>query len=1259
MKNKHLTTSPSLYGVILASVLALTTFCQGAALLTLDKLNGYVGVLGGAATFTSSDRSHTGKPGDYAMDFTTAGTGNVTITNATFLNQASSNDVMTFSVWVYRYDINSSSCFWALSPSSNNGQRGFQAHTPWSDDNIYFDTAGCCDGSLQRINASISTFPGYSGNDTWWNQWHHLVFIKNLADKQIWIDGQLFLEGNNTSPLPTDFTSLALGNDGQGANFMHGMVDDFAVYSTALSSASIGLLFSGTSPTNLPGEKILAYWDFNDPPVIGAPIGSPVGFTIPANDVGTSVLDTNTISLALNGTTVTPSSVTLSGSTVLINYLLPNPPFPSGSTQTTSLTIKDKGGNTFSGNGTFIVSPFGTIPASFSAPAGGVDTTKGGFNVKTFVADLPYGLENTTYRAEAQVDGILGNFLFATNIPNVAVPGPNADGSYTETQWINYNITHDGTGEAGDFRAPNFPDSGFPGMPGNAVVESDPNANSAAEVTAFLDLKAGLNRMIVNSDDGFRVTAGPNYRDALSVKVGEFSGGRGASDTSFDFFVQSDGIYPFRLIWENGGGGANLEWIFVDLATGKKVLINNLTNVGAVVKAYYSGGGRAWISSISPYVNGVDIAPSAPIQLTITDGKTTVASTAVKLNLDGTDVTATSTKSGNVTTVKYTPPTPLAMGPHTATVTYTESDGTVRTGPWKFSTQGPLTSGFVRQDIYRDGGGDEHAVITRTDPAETHYLTSWATPDDEQGDNYTERLFAWFTPDETTDYVFFISSDDHSELYISPDRNPVNYALLAREPQWNNSRNWVNTDRRDGTNPENRTDLNNLSPGPLHLTKGQHYFLITPHQEGGGGDHVDLLVMKAADVTAPAGGGSGEPVNGEPASGGSRFGLYELFPPVIVSETPAPGGNSSLQPNLHIVLTSGSFPMDNSSIQLFLNGADVTAASTITATTNPPGADVFYSYPILPPGTNTVKLIVADKASPPNVRTEQYTFITQPLNSLDIGLGTLPGSGDATKPGFRYKIVQTADARDNSNLQLEVELAGGYGANIADETGVGTDGYFILTNVINLDIADSSGNPQVNGDFNAPDHPDILFPGLPGTTGSTDNPAAEFLTYVEFPTAGYYAMGVNSDDGFRVSSATNQDYPVNLVTIKSPANLAQNLVGIESGFAPALPQLADVGPITGNVVAMDPPDDSAAVNNAAALKGNIALIDRGAVTFAQMVKDSQAAGAIGVIVADQQTDPQRIIVMGGGAGPGISLPAVMINYASGQILHTALAGGTT
>jgi hypothetical protein len=194
----------------------------------------------------------------------------VFVPDASWLNALTAADEMSFSIWIKRYDINASSAFWAASPSSNNSERGWQAHVPWSDNTIYFDTAGCCGADTQRINASITTLPSYTavGDDSWWtNNWRHFVFSKKADVKQIWVDGELLTSGSNTSPLPTDITTLVLGGDNTiTGNNMHGQIDDFAVFGTALAEADVKKLATGTAPTALAAStKIAAYWDFNAP----------------------------------------------------------------------------------------------------------------------------------------------------------------------------------------------------------------------------------------------------------------------------------------------------------------------------------------------------------------------------------------------------------------------------------------------------------------------------------------------------------------------------------------------------------------------------------------------------------------------------------------------------------------------------------------------------------------------------------------------------------------------------------------------------------------------------------------------------------------------------------------------------------------------------------------------------------------------------------------------------------------------------------
>ncbi|MBE7503495.1 MAG: discoidin domain-containing protein [Verrucomicrobiales bacterium] len=229
----------------------------------LDKVNGYAAILLGAAQQTADQGGHTGAAGDLALDTgVVAGVGYVA--DASFLNAATADDTLSVAFFLKLRSVRAGSAFWANSPSSNNGTRGYQAHVPWSDSTIYFDSSGCCGADTQRINLNIDQFLGYSGDASWWQQWHHFAFVKDGAEKRIYINGQLFHSGGG-DPLKTDFTSLLMGGGPSATeNRMDGFLDDFVIYNGALTQAQANSLSTGAAPSSIAG--LIAHWDYNDQP---------------------------------------------------------------------------------------------------------------------------------------------------------------------------------------------------------------------------------------------------------------------------------------------------------------------------------------------------------------------------------------------------------------------------------------------------------------------------------------------------------------------------------------------------------------------------------------------------------------------------------------------------------------------------------------------------------------------------------------------------------------------------------------------------------------------------------------------------------------------------------------------------------------------------------------------------------------------------------------------------------------------------------
>ena len=274
-------------------------------------------------------------------------------------------------------------------------------------------------------------------------------------------------------------------------------------------------------------------------PLASAPTGTIVTpnpiITVQMWDGIDAQVDTNTITMTLNATNVTPTITQTNGVTT-VQYA--SSVLPSGSTNTVVVTFADNSASptTQTDQFSFVVASYPALPANSVATA---DTTKPGFTQRIFQGGT------ATVGSIAAAENLLGGFLIN---PTNAVPFPNTaqtntDGTWTfvQTNVLNYNIF--APTAAGDFPG----DVQYPGLPGT----NGSTINFALEAITYLYLTPGAYTFGVNSDDGFQLTSG-------AVQVGVFDAGRGAADTLFSFVVTQTGYYPFRLVYFQGGGGASL-----------------------------------------------------------------------------------------------------------------------------------------------------------------------------------------------------------------------------------------------------------------------------------------------------------------------------------------------------------------------------------------------------------------------------------------------------------------------------------------------------------------------------------------------------------------------------------------------------------------------------------------------------------------------------------------------------------------------------
>ncbi len=400
----------------------------------------------------------------------------------------------------------------------------------------------------------------------------------------------------------------------------------------------------------------------------------PEGFSFRVNNLGGSICDASSAKLYIDGTSV-PLTTTPKTDATDFTYTRPTP-FPPGSEHTYIVEVKDTRGNTVTDSASFKTTTYALLTADLKVTP---DTSKRGFIWRVH-QNSAFQANNSTRPLE-QLAGLLGQNLADPSAQGVALaPGTAGANNRLAIQFeigTTINMSPNG-GTFGDFTI----DDVMPGIPG-----SDPNSDGtdgiAGEVVTYIDLPVGKHTLAVRSDDGFRTTAG-NIADVFLAQTAADSAGAVAS-TTFSVYVQDAGVYPFRTVWEEGGGDAYLEWSSV-LADGTtKVLLNDTDNGGWRTYRAVTSKGPTAITFVSPSPGATGVAFDAPVVAMIQDGQSAVDTGSVKLTLDGAELSVQPTKVGDVTTINYQPAAFFASGSqHTVGIAYT-SGGVPRSQSWQFT----------------------------------------------------------------------------------------------------------------------------------------------------------------------------------------------------------------------------------------------------------------------------------------------------------------------------------------------------------------------------------------------------------------------------------------------------------------------------------------------------------------------------------------------------------------------------------------------
>ena len=854
------------------NLVAYWNFDNGAEIdddaVIIDEVAGIEGLIEGTILSTEG---RTGEDGDNAIDLGEEPDGQIIIEAIEdedfFLKPASDFDKLTVSFWQKLHKVQNSSTFWFGAPSAGANNRNAQAHVPWGNNAIYFDTAGCCNGGTQRIQK------GWSAAE--FLKWQHYTFVKDGPNKRIYINGNLWHQGRNTLPLKSDWSMATIGAEQGGGNKTPGILDDFAVFASVLTDDEIKKLAAGTKPGALEDRT------YTFPRVVNF-AGTMGGFSLNINDItrGDAIkANPDTVSATLDGEKV-ELIVSKNGNVTSVEHSTAAPLAP-GSSHTVVLTFADTAGNEGTSDFSFDVSSYGLIKASFAISEADVDKSNPGWLVNTTQISSGQGVGNihgnSTALAEKQIDG--GFIDASTEEPYLNEADPDSFEGwsyyYLTSEVINFN--QDAPNNVGNFTSANgYEDLEIPGIPG----WGDSTDGIASEFLTYAYLEKGPYTFGVNSDDGFKFSSGADFKDSSAV-LGGFNGGRGANDTTFQTYVEADGYYPIRVVWYEGGGGANVEVFHID-SGGNKILLGDPDNENAI-KCYAVGGvpleettmerpstGRSYLVSISP-ADGEKLVKSPTVQAVISDGENvSVDKASVKMTVDGEAVDAKVDSSDGLITVTYTADA-LAVGPHSASVSFS-SGGAESSTEWSFSVPGIYTpkgdvpteaEGFITVREYHGIGTTSLATLMAQakfpDTPDVNTVATYfewpqsgdieVNPPGNVRDNYGWHLIGYIHPPETGEYIFSVATDDNSQLWLSTDSDPANAAQITQESTWVGVRNF-------------QPASDETTSAPVFLEKGKAYFIECFAKEGGGGDNMAVAWSLPSDEGIEAEAGS-LPISGE------------------------------------------------------------------------------------------------------------------------------------------------------------------------------------------------------------------------------------------------------------------------------------------------------------------------------------------------------------------------------------------------------------
>jgi hypothetical protein len=204
--------------------------------------------------------------------------------------------------------------------------------------------------------------------------------------------------------------------------------------------------------------------------------------------------------------------------------------------------------------------------------------------------------------------------------------------------------------------------------------------------------------------------------------------------------------------------------------------------------------------------------------------------------------------------------------------------------------------------------------------------------------------------------------------------------------------------------------------------------------------------------------------------------------------------------------------------QVTLDGTDITASTnTVKVFADPLSTATFHSPTNLAPGLHSAGITFEDTFG--TVQTFSAPFKVLPWYVLPASLAVTGVDTNVANQGLRILAHQTLQKEPNRLYWADEELMGLHGTNLIDFSAVNSydpsTGEVVWQGPVFLNHS-ALGRPAP-ADFSA-----LGIAGIYANTNAPyDNFALACEAYLYFPTNGTYVMGINSDDGARVTVAGN------------------------------------------------------------------------------------------------------------------------------------------